>query len=768
MDYLRPTLTLSSLPLQDQIPEVFRPVRFAVLLGVLIAVAFPEIVFGQSSFFFRDFGFFSYPLAHYQRECFWRGEIPLWNPLNNCGLPFLAQWNTMVLYPGSLFYLLLPLSWSLSVFCLLHQWLAGVGMYCLARRWTRSSWAASVAGIVFAFNGMTLNCLMGPAHMATISWMPWVVLGVESAWQRGGKALGVAVALGSMQMLAGGPEFVLLTWGILVCLALGELLPGPGAAFDRTWLLAARTLLLRLGLVIGLISGLTAVQWLPFLDLLAHSQRDAGFSGSGWAMPGTGWANLLVPLFHCFPGTQGVFFQDGQWLTSSYYSGVAPLLLACLAVGGLPSRRVMLLTIVAALGLLLALGENGFLFPWLKTTVPSLGFMRYPVKFVQLSLFAGPLLMAFSLVALQVPERVWPRIRVLWGIAALALVAMGGIIWFAGKYRMPWDEWSLTWKNALIRAGFLILIVAGLHQLARTKTETRRTLTQVSLLLLVWADLMTHVPWQNPSVPRAAMEPGIVHLSPSPELGQSRVMTSPFAENLRHVTSVTNAMQLFLGYRLGLFCNCNLLEGIAKVNGFYALYPGKIDVVVARLYSSDLPTMAGLCNFLGVSQVTAAGKLMDWEYRPAFLPLVTAGQQPVFMDDSPTLQALQTPLFNATNTVFLPPEAKAVVSCRGKETVRLTAYRFASHRLSVEVEAPASSMLVVAQSYYHNWHAYVDHRSVALWRANYAFQALEVPPGHHRVELVYEDRAFRLGMLMSLGSALCSFVGWRKVRETRG
>src|SRR2546422_6029354 len=37
---------------------------------------------------------------------------------------FLAQWNTMVLYPGSLFYLVFPLSWSLAVFCLLHQFLS--------------------------------------------------------------------------------------------------------------------------------------------------------------------------------------------------------------------------------------------------------------------------------------------------------------------------------------------------------------------------------------------------------------------------------------------------------------------------------------------------------------------------------------------------------------------------------------------------------------------------------------------------------------------
>src|SRR6267378_7295218 len=136
------------------------PGRFATILAVFICASFSDVVSGNASFFFRDFGFFGYPLAHYHRESFWRGEVPLWNPLSNCGLPFLAQWNTLVLYPGSLFYLLFPLSWSLSMFCLLHQFLAGLGMYWLALRWTASGLAASLAGVAFAFNGLTLNCLM--------------------------------------------------------------------------------------------------------------------------------------------------------------------------------------------------------------------------------------------------------------------------------------------------------------------------------------------------------------------------------------------------------------------------------------------------------------------------------------------------------------------------------------------------------------------------------------------------------------------------------
>src|SRR5215212_2718545 len=89
--------------------------HFAVLLGLFIVALFPGVLFGNQAFFFRDFGSFGYPLAHYHRECFWRGEIPVWNTLSNCGLPYLAQWNTLTLYPLSLIYLIFPLPWSLGL-----------------------------------------------------------------------------------------------------------------------------------------------------------------------------------------------------------------------------------------------------------------------------------------------------------------------------------------------------------------------------------------------------------------------------------------------------------------------------------------------------------------------------------------------------------------------------------------------------------------------------------------------------------------------------
>ena len=63
------------------------------------------------------------------------------------------------------------------------------------------------------------------------------------------------------------------------------------------------------------------------------------------------------------------------------------------------------------------------------------------------------------------------------------------------------------------------------------------------------------------------------------------------------------------------------------------------------------------------------------------------------------------------------------------------------------------AFLVVAQPHYPGWVARLDGEKVPLLRANYAFCAVELPPGEHEVELAYEPRSVKLGF--SLGA-----LGW--------
>jgi uncharacterized membrane protein YfhO len=117
--------------------------------------------------------------------------------------------------------------------------------------------------------------------------------------------------------------------------------------------------------------------------------------------------------------------------------------------------------------------------------------------------------------------------------------------------------------------------------------------------------------------------------------------------------------------------------------------------------------------------------------------------------------------------VFLPLEARSSISAAQQTTARVLDAKFTDQRISIQTEAPAPSLVVISQAYYPAWKASVDGRPARIWRANYAFQALEVPAGRHEVRLVYRDSALLTGaVLSSLGLLACAALLWKAWRLT--
>jgi len=719
-------------------PE-FSPGRFGLLLALLVFASFPQVILGLETFVARDFGFFAYPLAHFQQQCFQHGELPFWNPYNNCGVPFLAQWNTMPLYPPALFYLLLPLKWSLGMFSLLHLWWAGLGMYFLARRWTGNDFAAVFAGVAFAFNGFTLNLVMWPSHIATFAWLPWVVLLTERAWREGMEKILVAAFAGALQMLAGGPETIFFTWLIVSALWLQQFIHDESPRGAMLW---------RYPLVIALVIGLTLAQLLPFLDLVTHAQRATGFADLRWSMPGFGLANFLVPMAFGSTVTEGIFFQHGQYWTSSYYLGLGTLWLALLAMVAAHGRRVGLLAAIALAGLVFALGENTPALPALRRLVPPMSFITYPIKYISVVIFAAPLLAAFALANFkQVQKKLLP-------IGAILFSLLVAVVVWTQLAPLPGDNAPATLLNGFSRAAILIFIGLILFALVGENRSGLLRFAPLLLILTTWADVFTHEPAQNPTVPPWIYAPDLsrakLAMTPPPALGAARVMVSPLAANEFINFAARDPKNNFLAKRLGYCANCNVLDAVPKVDGFFSLTPRASDAVLSLFYTTTNASYSGLEAFMGVAQVTAPDAVFHWQSRTNYLPLVTAGQQPFFLDEKNSLTALTQNTFDGSKIVFLPAEEKPFMSVTNFTDAKILATRFANDSVDIEANAAAPSLVVVAQTYYHNWTAELDGQPARLLRANVAFQAVEIPAGTHRIHLTYRDRAFAIGAAISL------------------
>ena len=512
---------------------------------------------------------------------------------------------------------------------------------------------------------------------------------------------------------------------------------------------AARyALLWRFPLVVALVILLTLPQLLPFLDLVAHSQREAGFADLRWSMPGFGLANFLVPTAFGSTATEGIFFQQGQYWTSSYYLGLGTLWLALLAAFTLRERRVWLLAGVAIAGLILALGENTPVLPFIRKVLPQLSFITYPVKYVMLVVFVAPLLAAFALANLgRKQKKILPI-----GIVLFALL-LGVIVWTQAA-PLPGDNSRLALTTGLSRILFLFFTGIILFVLMKPAPSVWLRFAPLLLILTGWTDVYTHAPPQNPTVPPWIFQPNLsrekLALDPQPELGGSRAMVSPSAAYWFVNFAASDAKDNFLAKRLGYCANCNVLDAVPKVDGFFSLTPRESDAVLSLFYTTTNASYPGLEAFMGVSQITASDALYRWQARTNFLPLVTSGQQPVFTDDTNALAGLTQAGFDGSKIVFLPPEAKTLVSATNFSRAKILDAKFGTRTVDIEAAAGAPSLVVIAQTYYHNWSAKVDGGEVPLLRANVAFQAVQIPAGRHRIHLAYNDPAFQVGAAISV------------------
>ena len=749
---------------------------FAAALGALILAAFPDVIFGAATFYHRDFGIFGYPLASYLRDSFWRGEVPLWNPLSHGGLPFLAQWNTLALYPLSLLYLLLPLSYSLGLFCLLHQFLAGAGMYCLALAWTRDRLGAALAGVSFAFGGLALSCIKWPNNISALGWMPWVILLARRGWQRGGRDAWLAIGAGAMQMLTGAPEIILFTWCLAGIFWLADWLRPPVAPSSEHETASRRSMFHRAAAIVVMVGALAAAQLLPFLDLLAHSHRDSSFVSRSWSLPAWGWANFFVPLFRCFESHQGVFAQLGQYWTSSYFPGLAVLLFAL--SGAVLDRRkeTLILALIAIGSVILAMGHNLPVYPALLRAIPGLGVIRYPVKFIVFASFALPLLAAFGAARLRRAmtepppgQRRFLTAGALFTVALLSCIA--GVLWLDRARPHAISHWIYTMDSGARSVGAVVLAALGAAFLFKARSQAARAILSAALVLLVWGELMLHTPRLNPTIPRWVYDPGLTRRemkwNPEPAPGASRAMLSPWAEwRLNHL-ALTNAIEDHMYGRYSLFANANLLENVPKVDGFFSLYFPEETAVRSLLYASTNQSLPQLAAFLGVSQISAPDSMIQWEARTNFLPFATAGQKPVFTNTAGVLAALASPEFRPAAEVFLPAELESEFSRpAARATARLT--RFSPHEIEIAAEADSPAFVTLAQARYHPWQARVNGQPAPILQANHAYQAIPIPAGSSVVRLSYEDRAFALGKIISLLALAGWGAAWFRLRSKKG
>ena len=137
----------------------------------------------------------------------------------------------------------------------------------------------------------------------------------------------------------------------------------------------------------------------------------------------------------------------------------------------------------------------------------------------------------------------------------------------------------------------------------------------------------------------------------------------------------------------------------------------------------------------------------------------------IFGNTDETLAALQNGKFAPRDMVYLEKSAASAVTATNPTPIHIEQKSFSAQEIEARVSAESPTVVVISQSHYPAWKAFVDGKPTRLFRANHAFQALQVPSGTHQISLIYKDTFFNVGVLITACSMLiCALVWTRFIR----
>ena len=309
----------------------------------------------------------------------------------------------------------------------------------------------------------------------------------------------------------------------------------------------------------------------------------------------------------------------------------------------------------------------------------------------------------------------------------------------------------------------LVLLVVWMLSRQERRMAGRR-LTAVAIVALGVGSFTRNF---NPQLPRE------LHYPPSPTFDLLRsvdpdgrvlfVDLTPFHETATHY-----GIPAVLGY-----------DGVSPRHTSQLLrtaldHPGRRGRV--NLLPTKIPPDARLAGAMGARYHAYPAKVRPFQLNPELLPVEYEGalrafrvfENPHFLprarlvasalvepEDRRAWERLADPEFDLSGTVLLQDgepwlvDESAPTGSDSDSVGHATIVVSQADRVAIDVEVSAPCYLVLSDTYFPGWEAWVDGEQREIYRANVAFRAVRLKPGAERVEFVYRPASFRWGAWVS-------------------
>ncbi len=705
-----------------------------------------------------------------------RGSFPLWNPHNFSGSPLFANFQSAILFPFNIFYLLFSQINAWTILVILQPFLAMVSVYFLAKKYGLSQIAAIFSATSYAFCLYMTTFLEYNIMGHFMYLVPFAMLAVEWAIAKKTWAfpllaciIGVSGFAGHAQLFMGTAFYILFYSFVRI-----------GYVYSMWRLRLIFWLQIAFFVLAGV--GISGIQLLPGIELISQSARSAHnpeyFLNNLLIRPSQIILYMIPDLFGN-PAT-GNYLLSFSYPSKAVYIGLTAFYLAIMSFFMRPKNKNWKTVAITTIAVALVVFLNPVSIVIYKLQLPLFS-TSSPSNFIFLVSLGLCLLAGFGFDELRLGFA-----RKSSAILFCFWLVIGIVFLGANLLHIQIVRNNLIYSLLVLSA---ITVILGI-----LKFTKKRVVYVLSILIVVSClDLFYFFHKFNSFVPVSYVYP-----------------PTPVGTWLSKNTGINR----FWGYSYaGIEANFSTQLRLYSPDGYDPLYPKQYGQLIQTSGNGEIPLKFNDQTRSDAVIASGFGKtnMTENHYRLKLLSLLgtkfvldkaengssevtfpaSTFEKAATIDDfNVFINKKAAPRFFLTNSFRLyntkedftkklfdksfQPEKTILLSEKppsllpavlGKRDAILLTYN--PNSVSIKTVTDASSLLYLSDTYYPGWKAFVDAIPVKIYRANYIFRAIEVPAGVHEVIFRYEPKSVLYGLYLTIISIIVTIFAWGFLRVLR-
>lgn len=672
----------------------------------------------------------AYPWRYFIGECLQEGILPLWNPYQLLGSPIHADPQSSAWYPVTWFfgYFTGYNIYILSVDFLLHIFLAGMGMFYLARQLKFRYETAFLMAVSYMLSGFFTGNAQHFMWIISGSWIPFIIGAFLALREKPSPGAMIRLGLASFMIMTGGyPAFIFILLYLLLfifILFISEFIREKRYAEMKRYLAC-----LSGAVVFTILAGMVVI-------LSVYHLQGAMTRGSGvtlkQALFGAFTPESFISFLLPFASIREMEFYGTDLSMSNAYFGLMTLVFF---LAGIWIRKPRLINLFLAWGLFCLAASVGGALPvreFLYHYVPFMSLFRFP------ALFRVFIILSFIIVAgfafdewrngrQKMTRKLLISALTLAGILLIFIIyalARGNLdmMYFIRHQLLIFSEKSRIVQHILFQ-GMIQLILLAFILLSITKWRNKRRLTLI-IILIIGVDMMLATRLNGPYTvyshlfkSREVYEHAKKYPDGFPVPGSNPLIENKDTRGLAFQTLWRN---------LNIFHRQVSYEGYNPLHlkGFEELadnHPGLFKTILQNplVYFSDLSS--------------PLDSLPKHEEDSNYLQ-----RRIYFYDEEYDFLKKEDLKLNSGDTLFIRD--------------------FTPVEVQVVTRTGEKAMLNMLQNNYYGWKEKIDGEEAKIYTGNMSFISVIVPAGEHEVVFYYDPVWVKAGFWITFSSLVLGLV----------